>query len=130
MNSKHKVRKPILRLMLVLSSLVMMITLSVNAEVNNGKSIRSFKVAENNATAKGQSIDKARSSSSQKFLLDLSKPSSTESILFKDFNTTQASGGKGDLAPIIDILCFVGCKAVGGSTSECIQFCTGYPTPH
>jgi hypothetical protein len=32
--------------------------------------------------------------------------------------------------PVTDIICFVACKAVGGSTRDCIEFCSGNLNPH
>lgn len=130
MSLKHNARNPRLILLLVLSSLMLTITLSTNAEVNSRNSNRSPKMIENNVIAKNLPVDKVRNNSSQKFLLDLKQKSSAESILFKDFKAEQFSSDRDELAPIIDILCFVACKAVGGSVSECVQFCTGNPNPH
>lgn len=47
-------------------------------------------------------------------------------------NTKAATGDEVMLeqGPVVDLICFVACKAVGGGTTDCIQFCTGYPTPH
>jgi hypothetical protein len=108
MNSKSIYIRAKLKSMCAMTFLILILTVSVLSQEKIG------------------STSAQNSSKENLFLVD-QQPLPSDAIFSKDLQPQSNSLESG---PIVDLACVVACRAVGGSWSTCIEFCTGYPTPH